>query len=668
MSKRKGEIILDDQETPKKQKCDQNEARTPLQSINQNKQVNKADEISKNVEKVVDDIAKKQNSLNQIKTIKQELKNAKLYGESSVGGEASELPIAPGIVVKDFGDVSIPIASEQAEELIKVCKQAPFGLNFETLVDTNVRDSYELQPDQIKIKHKSWNKSLDKLVERVAKELGCVGKVKASLYKMLLYKQGGHFKKHRDTEKEKGMFGTLIIQLPSIYTGGELMVYDNSGAQFKYDFGQAKGKSSNLVHYAAHYADLEHEILEVKSGYRTVLIYNLCWENGNGTCLSINDAPAVSSLASSLSILNESFVPLALILDHKYTNESFQTNGIKALKRSDNQRYNLLKNASDKLPEDKKLSFYVVSASLKVIDMDKNPKRYKPLSYKEPKKAKSKAKKSADSDSDDENDVVAHPFHKRCDYEICQYQEVEDLFDSNGRMYKDLKFDFSFFKEIIDLKKDVNEKIDIKDRKAWGKYISVEEEEYTGNAEANITTMYHKYFLLILPKSKQVQVSFGLSLSLGADKVIDLWKILGKSNKEAFVSCLNYMFKQLHDKSKSSYSFAGKNLIRDDQVNKILEILVNLNDVSLAQFYVEKCFNNFREKHCAKLAGLIKQFGFEKFRQSFLRKEFFRPESAEKMSANCRLVQVGKIIFRLEIFFKLLKTENKQFFSNLFFG
>jgi hypothetical protein len=60
---------------------------------------------------------------------------------------------------------------------------------------------------------------------------------------MLLYKQGGHFKKHRDTEKEKGMFGTLIIQLPSIYTGGELMVYDNSGAQYKYDFGQANGKS-----------------------------------------------------------------------------------------------------------------------------------------------------------------------------------------------------------------------------------------------------------------------------------------------------------------------------------------------------------------------------------------------------------------------------------------
>ena len=33
------------------------------------------------------------------------------------------------------------------------------------------------------------------------------------LYKLLLYKTGGHFKAHRDTEKAEGMFGTLIVQL-----------------------------------------------------------------------------------------------------------------------------------------------------------------------------------------------------------------------------------------------------------------------------------------------------------------------------------------------------------------------------------------------------------------------------------------------------------------------
>ena len=64
---------------------------------------------------------------------------------------------------------------------------------------------------------------------------------------MILFKQGSRFKKHKDAKKEKGVFGTLIAQLPSNYTGGELMVCGNRGAQFKYDFGQTNGKSGYSV-------------------------------------------------------------------------------------------------------------------------------------------------------------------------------------------------------------------------------------------------------------------------------------------------------------------------------------------------------------------------------------------------------------------------------------
>jgi hypothetical protein len=38
--------------------------------------------------------------------------------------------------------------------------------------------------------------------------------VEARLYKLLLYEPGGHFVTHRDTEKEAGMFATLLICLP----------------------------------------------------------------------------------------------------------------------------------------------------------------------------------------------------------------------------------------------------------------------------------------------------------------------------------------------------------------------------------------------------------------------------------------------------------------------
>ena len=106
--------------------------------------------------------------------------------------------------------------------------------------------------------------------------MGVKGSVEIKLYKMLIYEKGGHFLKHRDTEKENGMFATLVLQLPSIHEGGELVVY-NGDERKVYDFGQSTGNAPYLIHYAADYADLEHELLEVKSGYRTALVYSLCW-------------------------------------------------------------------------------------------------------------------------------------------------------------------------------------------------------------------------------------------------------------------------------------------------------------------------------------------------------------------------------------------------------
>ena len=59
---------------------------------------------------------------------------------------------------------------------------------------------------------------------------------------MLLYKKNGHFIKHQDnTSKDEHMFGTLIVQLPSEYTGGEFITYHESQSEI-HDFGQSTGK------------------------------------------------------------------------------------------------------------------------------------------------------------------------------------------------------------------------------------------------------------------------------------------------------------------------------------------------------------------------------------------------------------------------------------------
>ena len=129
------------------------------------------------------------NSKKAIKLLKATLKNAQSSGEFSVSGEAAELPVLTNLHVKNVGFVSLPLYDSQAKNLIKVnyfdalfnaikflinisikvCAQAPFGRDQLTLVDKNVRDSYQLDPSQIEIKHPDWTRQLNLLVERIAK-------------------------------------------------------------------------------------------------------------------------------------------------------------------------------------------------------------------------------------------------------------------------------------------------------------------------------------------------------------------------------------------------------------------------------------------------------------------------------------------------------------------
>jgi hypothetical protein len=146
------------------------------------------------------------------------------------------------------GQLSFPLSEHQVQDLIKVCTQATFGLDGKDIVDTNVRDSYQLDPSQIEIKNPEWNNKLNLLVKRVVKEIGYPNpNVTAKLYKILLYKTGSHFVRHRDSEKEKNMFGTLIIQLPSEYTGGWFIAYSHDNKQKTFDFGQSTGKEKMLL-------------------------------------------------------------------------------------------------------------------------------------------------------------------------------------------------------------------------------------------------------------------------------------------------------------------------------------------------------------------------------------------------------------------------------------
>lgn len=108
-----------------------------------------------------------------MKGLVETLNRAVRSGDSWADGEAAEMPKMLGLEVKRFGPVSLPLVDPQASELIKMCKRAPYGRNTHTLVDRAVRDSYQLDPDQVSITNPEWKVKLERLVAHVAQTLGC---------------------------------------------------------------------------------------------------------------------------------------------------------------------------------------------------------------------------------------------------------------------------------------------------------------------------------------------------------------------------------------------------------------------------------------------------------------------------------------------------------------
>jgi hypothetical protein len=95
---------------------------------------------------------------------------------------------------------------------VQVAEKAPFGKGLSTMVDETVRKTWQIDGSKVSFNHPRWTAALRELTTKAATGLGCPepSKVTASLHKLLLYDVGGFFKTHKDTEKEPGMFATMV--------------------------------------------------------------------------------------------------------------------------------------------------------------------------------------------------------------------------------------------------------------------------------------------------------------------------------------------------------------------------------------------------------------------------------------------------------------------------
>ena len=256
-------------------------------------------------------------------------------GEVTAPGSFSAQWTAPAgdlhIEVRGLGRLDLPVPPAQARQLCALGRPARYGRGERTLVDPSVRDTWEIPTSHVKIDKRPWNKTLQPALERLHGDLGLGAgrQLDAQLHSMLVYAPGQFFVAHQDSEKTDGMVGSLVVTLPSSFTGGALVI-EHGDKTTTY---QSK---ANAISFVAFYADCRHQIRPVKTGYRIVLTYNLVLREETTAAATTVTPPAdIDTLAACL---DEHFTTpppstrryattspadppnrLVYLLDHEYT-------------------------------------------------------------------------------------------------------------------------------------------------------------------------------------------------------------------------------------------------------------------------------------------------------------------------------------------------------------
>ncbi|KAI0789713.1 hypothetical protein C8Q75DRAFT_149016 [Abortiporus biennis] len=182
----------------------------------------------------------------------------------------------------DFDDHTIA----QLEELANACSAAKFGLNQQDVLDETYRKAGKMDSDNFLISFSPYESRIIRIIQNELLDDEDAD-VRAELYKLNVYGPGSFFKTHKDTPRGEKMFGSLVIILPTAYEGGELVLRDRgeewklgASTQLISPDSDSDSDSNNpqKMKYIAFYGDVDHEVLEVTSGYRITITYNLYYD------------------------------------------------------------------------------------------------------------------------------------------------------------------------------------------------------------------------------------------------------------------------------------------------------------------------------------------------------------------------------------------------------
>ena len=479
-------------------------------------------------------------------------------GTFVVDGKLSSVP--PGLKVKGLGLIALPFLEHQAQTLIQVSEQAPYGLGEETVLDTKVRNTWQISSENFSLTNPQWQQSLQKSVDKIGMQLGLHGcKINADPYKLLIYETGSFFSVHRDTEKVANMFATLVVNLPSEHEGGELVV--SHGKQSKHF--SFTNSDSFYPGFVAFYADCYHEVKPITSGYRICLIYNL----------SITDRlkqPRLSEQSKVIEELTDSIQQwrkkktdnpiLTYLLEHDYTEENLS---IENLKNGDYAKAIALLEVAEK----NNCQAFLCLAS------------YYRSSYGE---AGYYDKYSYDDDLD-EDDFEEYDVDEEEVYAHC-------FITAKGDKVNITKLSLN--------EEDILSKIALLD--GPGRDVSIS--EATGNEGATKELWYHRGAVIIWPSERSIDMTTKMDISYGIYFLQDFIKKhtpLDSAQRKKIIPLANHILDKQHPYSDQD----------------IYPELLEIKDIELLKGYIHKRMDGYDSNiiRGEELIQILEQFGWQHF-------------------------------------------------------
>lgn len=270
-------------------------------------------------------------------------------------GQADEFPLMSGLMVEKMGYIATPLTDAQVQQIMDLQNNS----------GERNSDKYEISGKFLKTLNPSWNANLNKLAEKIAKEMGIVNEIICVvLDKMVVYRRGNKIVHLNEVESAYNIddqslckFANIELKLPSVFKGGEIL------AQYK-DFKQKYDLGTNplfSIKYAARDPRVNVNINPIVDGYRLTLEYSLyCQVNSRPSVNLDENFSRIEKMSNFLMTISQCLKKVWVLLENQYDTQSLLSKGPRnEFKADDLHRFNLLGIANNRLPQDKQFIFLV---------------------------------------------------------------------------------------------------------------------------------------------------------------------------------------------------------------------------------------------------------------------------------------------------------------------